>query len=162
MPVSSATTNCGIDWVSLYNKLESFETIQTILTQDCVSCGKIMSLRSIQDIIRSGKDASVMLRAINDLAVAVQRTESRKNDLLEQVLQKKFGDNFVVTHKPLNDCKASPYAKSLGGHYSVDWTTGLDYWTGTLDCHIFGFHTFYGWIYGILLVSTLRAPAAHL
>ena len=21
----------------------------------------------------------------------------------------------------------------LGGHYSADWTTGLDYWTGLLD-----------------------------
>ena len=47
----------------------------------------------------------------------------------------------------------------------LDWNTGLDYWTRTLDCTTgltyFGFCTFYGWIYGILLVSTLRAPAAH-
>ena len=26
------------------------------------------------------------------------------------------------------------YSKQYGGrHYSVDWTTGLDYWTGLLD-----------------------------
>ena len=31
-------------------------------------------------------------------------------------------------------------------------------WTGLLDWHIFGFCTFYGWIYGVLLVSIFRAP----
>ena len=35
-----------------------------------------------------------------------------------------------VTLKVLINCK---FAKYTGRHYSVDWTTGLDYWTGLLD-----------------------------
>lgn len=119
MPASSASVNCGIDWVRSYTELESFATMLTVLTQkdlDCVSGGEVVSLRSIQDIITSGVDASVMLRAVNDLVAAVQRNEAGKNDLLEQLLEKKFGNDFLVTRKPLNDRKglsASPYAKSL-------------------------------------------------
>ena len=30
----------------------------------------------------------------------------------------------------------------LGGYYSVDWTAGLEYWTGIPDSYIFGFYTF--------------------
>ena len=37
-----------------------------------------------------------------------------------------------------------------GCHYSVDWTTGLEHWTGLLNWHIFGFCTLYGWIYFII------------
>ena len=26
----------------------------------------------------------------------------------------------------------------------MDWTTGLEYWNGLMDWHIFGFYTFLG------------------
>ena len=49
----------------------------------------------------------------------------------------------------------SELARQYGHYYSVDWNTGLDYWTDIF----FGFYPFYGWLYGILL--TFRAPVAH-
>ena len=30
-------------------------------------------------------------------------------------------------------CSALPFHCMTGHHYSVDWTAGLDYWTGLLD-----------------------------
>ena len=45
------------------------------------------------------------------------------------------GSFDLLTQNSLNNVNS-------GKVQTLDWTTGMDYWTGTLDWHIFGFYTF--------------------
>ena len=42
--------------------------------------------------------------------------------------------------------------------YSLDWTTGLDYWTGLLDCHFYGFTM----IFMIIILSIIKYLHCHI
>ena len=69
-----------------------------------------VSLGAIQEIIEIGMNSSDMLQAVNNLTSAVQRNEHGKNDLIEQVLEKKLGTDFLGDSQ--SDIQAQTYSQS--------------------------------------------------
>lgn len=111
---SLAVMNCSmiIHWTQLHWYTGSNFSPRNL---DYISGRALVSLTSIRDIIGSGMRSTDMLVAVNDLASAMQWNEHGKNDLMEQVLERKLGIDFLVTCKALTRCKGmsiSLYSRS--------------------------------------------------
>ena len=64
-----------------------------------VETGMFVPLSSITDLASAGHDSSTMASMATGLAVKLQKEISR-NEVIEDIIKQRLGENFTVTHKP--------------------------------------------------------------
>ena len=83
-PASSAEINCRVKTVSSFDGLDRFDRIEPIFRDsdfDVVKGEALVSLASVQEIVESGGEVSVIRNALSNLAAAVLRFEVGRNDV---------------------------------------------------------------------------------
>ena len=79
-----------------------------------IEMGMFVPLSSLTDLVSDGYDSSSIASMAAGLAVRLKKEISR-NEVIEDVLKQRLGEEFTVTHKPVTKRMGksfSPYSKS--------------------------------------------------
>ena len=115
---SKATVNVKKTSVQSYSELQDLSNpIAGIFSPrdfSCVTTGQLVSLDDLQHILHRETEPTKITEMVEEVAVRLKDEPSR-NEIIEQIIHRKLGDNFTVSSKPMVERKGmnfNPYAKS--------------------------------------------------